>query len=183
VRKGKTIVLGLGNLLLGDEGVGVHAIRYLQAQKVELPPEVELVDGGTAGLDLLPILEGAEQVIIVDAVRAGGAPGSIYRLGPEALRARGQSKDKDQDQGDNHNCNPNPELEPSPAVPLSLHQLSLEEVLRAGEFLGMDILPKITIIGVEPKRIAPTIELSSELERALPRLIEAILEEIGPNQA
>ena len=133
---------------MGDEGVGVHVIRKLQ--ELELPPEVEPVDGGTAGIDLIPVLKGADRVIIVDAVRAGGEAGSIYRFGPEELE--------------------------KPLDHLSLHQLSLQEVLQAATLLG--IQPGITIIGVEPKRIALGLELSKELEEALPRVIEAVQAEL-----
>ncbi|MFQ6117317.1 MAG: hydrogenase maturation protease [Candidatus Bipolaricaulia bacterium] len=146
----KTIVLGLGNLLMGDEGVGVHVIRRLQ--ELELPPGVEPVDGGTAGIDLLPVFKEAARVIVVDAVRAGGEAGSIYRFGPK-------------------------ELEEASQEALSLHQLSLGEVLQAASLLGIE--PEVTIIGVEPKQIAPGMEISPELTEALPRVIEVILEELS----
>lgn len=144
----RTIILGLGNLLLGDEGVGVHVIRRLQ--EVELPEGVELVDGGTAGFELLPFLKEAERVIIVDAARGGGKPGSVYRLRPEELGSA------------------TPEL--------SLHQISLREVLQAAELLG--IKPEVVIIGVEPERIAPGIGLSPAVEAALPRAIDLVLKEL-----
>lgn len=134
---------------MGDEGVGVHVIRKLQ--ELELPSGVELVDGGTAGIDLLPVFKEAARVIVVDAVRAGGETGSIYRFGPE-------------------------EIEKTPLEHLSLHQLSLGEVLQAAELLGIE--PEVTIIGIEPKQIAPGLELSEELEKALPRVIEVVLQEL-----
>jgi len=145
---GKTIILGLGNLLLSDEGVGVHVIRGLQ--ELGLPGGVEVVDGGTAGFELLPFLKEAERVIVVDAARGGGKPGSVYRLKPGEL---------------------------SEATPgLSLHQLSLREVLQAAELLG--IKPEVVIIGVEPERIAPGMDLSPAVEAALPRAIDAVLKEL-----
>jgi len=135
---------------MGDEGVGVHVVRRLLARG--LPPGIEAVDGGTAGLDLLPILRDADRVIIVDAVRAGGEAGSIYRFGPEELER------------------------PRAHLSLSLHQLSLREVLQAAALLGIE--PEITIIGVEPKRLAPEMGLSEELEEALPRVIAAVQAEL-----
>lgn len=141
----KTVILGLGNLLMGDEGVGIHVIRRLE--EMELPPRVELVDGGTAGLDLLPILDQADRAIIVDAVRAGGEPGSIYRFGPEDIGRE-------------------------PLEALSLHQVSLQEVWQAARWLNIE--PETVVIGVEPKRIAPSLELSEQLRATLPRIIEAI---------
>ncbi len=147
--RGKTVILGLGNLLMGDEGVGIHVIQRLEG--MELPPGVEPVDGGTAGLDLLPILDQADRAIIVDAVRAGGEPGSIYRFGPEDM---GQQ----------------------PLEALSLHQLSLQEVWQAARWLNIE--PETVVIGVEPKRIAPGLELSEQLRATLPRIIEAIQVEL-----
>lgn len=72
----KTVILGLGNLLLGDEGVGVHAAMALMRE--ELPPHVTVLDVGTAVLDALPALETADKVIVIDCVKADEAPGSVY---------------------------------------------------------------------------------------------------------
>jgi len=141
----KTAVLGLGNLLLGDEGVGIHVLSRLRER--DLPEGVELVEGGTAGIDLLVVFKQAERVVIVDAVRAGGRPGSIYCLRPEDLEAES-------------------------AVALSLHQLSLRDVLHSASLLGIE--PEVVIIGVEPKRIAPGLELSDELQEALPEVVEVV---------
>lgn len=83
----KTLILGVGNILLGDEGVGVYVARKLQ--ELPLPPGVTVLDGGTAGFGLLPYLEGYERIIVVDAVLAGGRPGSICRLSLADLDAGG----------------------------------------------------------------------------------------------
>ena len=148
VEVGKTIVLGLGNLLLGDEGVRVHVVRRLQELKPDLPG-VEVIDGGTAGFELLPFFKEAERVIVVDAAR-GGPSGSVYRLRLEDLSNEGTS--------------------------ISLHQLSFREVLRAAELL--EIKPEVVIIGIEPERIAPGLELSPAVEAALPRAVALVLEEL-----
>jgi hydrogenase maturation protease len=145
----KTIVLGLGNLLMGDEGVGIHVVQRLQ--ELELPPGVEAVDGGTAAFDLILILRDADRVIIVDAVRAGGEAGSIYRF----------------TSGD---------IEEASHGALSLHQATFQEVLQAAELLGIE--PEITIIGIEPRRIAPGLELSPELQEALPQVVKAVWDEL-----
>ena len=73
-----TLVLGIGNLLLCDEGVGVHVARAL-AQR-ELPDGVSVVEAGTAFLDALPAIEKADRILLVDAMEGGGAPGSVYRV-------------------------------------------------------------------------------------------------------
>jgi hydrogenase maturation protease len=72
------LVMGIGNLLLGDEGIGVHAVRILQDTK--LPDHVEILDVGTAFLDATPALEKNEKIIVIDAMMADGEPGSIYRV-------------------------------------------------------------------------------------------------------
>ena len=77
----RILVLGVGNTLMGDDGVGVHAVRAL-ADGYEIPANVLVVDGGVAGLRLLGEIAAADYLIIVDAVRRGGVPGSIYRLRP-----------------------------------------------------------------------------------------------------
>ena len=148
--KAKTVVLGLGNLLLRDEGVGIHAIRGLRER--ELPPDVELVDGGTAALDLLAFLQRAERVIVLDAVRRGDEPGTVYRfrLEPKALQAG--------------------------SVPLSLHELSLPEALGVAQKMG--IHPEVIVLGVEPQTIEPGLELSPQVRAALPRLLDAVCEEL-----
>lgn len=143
-------ILGVGNLLLQDEGVGVHAIQALQ--KCSLPEGVELIDGGTAGVDLLPYVSEAKQIIVIDAVKGGTEPGAIYRLTPEVL---GQFKEQ----------------------ALSLHQVGFLEVLQMAERLGKR--PERTIIfGVEPQVIDWGIELTPPVQAVLPRLVELVLEEV-----
>ena len=73
--KRNIIILGIGNLLLKDEGVGIHLIQLLE--KESLPPGVELVDGGTSTLDILPLLKDADKIIVVDAMQARGEPGAF----------------------------------------------------------------------------------------------------------
>ncbi len=74
----ETLVLGMGNLLLGDEGVGVHAARTLR--EAEPPPGVEVMEVGTALLDALPAIAAAERIVVIDAMVGGGEPGSVYRV-------------------------------------------------------------------------------------------------------
>ncbi len=80
----KTLVLGLGNILMGDEGVGVHAVRALE--KHSLPAYVELLDGGTGGFTLLEPLESAERIILIDAAADGNPPGTVTRTEPRFSR-------------------------------------------------------------------------------------------------
>jgi hydrogenase maturation protease len=76
----KTLVLGLGNVIMGDEGVGVHVVRALEKQK--LPPHVECLDGGTGGFILLEPLQNADHIVLIDAAADGNPPGTVTRTMP-----------------------------------------------------------------------------------------------------
>lgn len=146
------LVLGVGNLLLGDEGVGIHAVRELE--KRALPPQVDVVDGGTAGLNLLDLMKGYERVIIVDAVDAGEEPGTILRFTPQEVASDAQ------------------------ALPLSLHQTEILKVLELATYLGRP-LPPIIIYGIQPQAMDWSTELSPALQARLSKLVDAILREIA----
>jgi hydrogenase maturation protease len=80
----KTLVLGLGNIIMGDEGVGVHVVRALE--KLQLPPGVECLDGGTGGFILLEPLQNADRIILIDAAADGNPPGTVTRAMPRFSR-------------------------------------------------------------------------------------------------
>jgi hydrogenase maturation protease len=145
----KTVVLGLGNALLKDEGIGVHVIHALQHNSIAA--EVEIIDGGTSP-DITDLIEEARKLIVVDAARGGGEPGTIYRLALDDITSQGE-------------------------LTLSTHDISLFYSLRLMESLGNS--PEETvIIGVEPKEIDLGLELSPELEQKVPSVIKVVLEEI-----
>ena len=146
----KTIILGIGNLILRDEGIGIHAIRRLEA--LELPSGVEVVDGGTDSVDLLPYFQDYERIIVVDALRAGGEPGSIYRVTPDEIM-------EDEKRS------------------LSLHEIGLLDVLLMAKHLGGH--GEVVIIGVEPKEISCSMDLTLEVEARLPHVMDAVLAEIN----
>lgn len=148
--RSSTLILGVGNILLGDEGVGVRTIEAMQ--KMNLPDDVEILDGGTASLDLLEILDNREKVIIVDAVQGGGEPGTLYRFTPDDIRA-------------------------NRPVTTSLHQVGLLETLTTLELSG-NIPRNITIYGIEPKSLDWSLELSPEIAAMIPRIIELVLDDI-----
>lgn len=147
----KTKVVGVGNLLLSDEGVGIHVVKQLMG--MALPPEVEVIDGGVSGLGLMGTLVGADRLIVIDAVRAGEAPGSIYRFGTEDLTKY-------------------PER-----YKMSVHEISIVEVLHLSMLLGRT--PKTTIIGVEPRSLEMGMDLSPEIHARVPRIIELVFEELN----
>ncbi|MBN1953542.1 MAG: hydrogenase maturation protease [Anaerolineae bacterium] len=145
-------VIGLGNPLRGDDGVGPWVIAELTRQG--LPPGVTAYDGGTAGLDLLRLLDSWEQVIIVDAGRVGQEPGQFVRFTPDQAR---WSETRDT---------------------LSLHNMGLSEVLALARALERP-LPAIVIFGMQPGDTDWGERFSPAVQAALPTLVRAIREEIG----
>lgn len=145
-----TLILGIGNLLLADEGVGVHAARALMAER--RPPGVEVLEVGTAILDALPSLKKARRLIILDAMRAQGAPGAVYRVPLDRCQ--------------------------SSSVVASLHGFDLARVLALA---GRSDLPDGVVFGVEPARLEWSMDLSPEVAGAVPFLLEAVRKELETN--
>jgi hydrogenase maturation protease len=146
----KIVILGVGNLLLSDEGVGVHIANELL--KMNLPPEVSVIEGGTDGFRLLNIITEADRLIIIDAVKGDAPPGSIYRF----------------DIG---------EVQNSPSgFKTSVHQIGILEVLDLSELIGKT--PHTTVIGIEPKSLEMGMELSPEIKTKIPKIIQLVLDEL-----
>jgi hydrogenase maturation protease len=148
----RVLVLGLGNLLMGDEGVGVHAVRELSKRR--LPDHVDVVDGGTGGLEILDLVEGYDRVVIIDAVDAGMEPGSILRFRPEDVTREVSD------------------------FPLSLHQEKILGVLDLAHYLGRDLVPMV-IYGVQPQAMCWSTELSPVVSARIDSLLGAVEEELS----
>jgi hydrogenase maturation protease len=152
----RKVVLGLGNLLNCDEGVGVYALQQLAARQASPPPEVEFVDGGTLGLNLLPLIEECSHLLLLDAVSAGQSPGAVVELRRD-------------------------EIPLYSGVKLSQHQLTFQEVLGLAQFRGK--LPEhLHLVGVQPDDLSIGLELSPAVTAALPQLLaraETVLREWG----
>jgi hydrogenase maturation protease len=144
-------VLGLGNVIMSDDGVGVHVIRRLLGDR-RLPATTRLIDGGTLGLELLSIASGAKLLIVVDAVDLGIAPGTIVRLDAEELF--------DLERG------------------ASAHQLGVSDLLSALRMLSAEP-DHVVLVGVQPARVSLGTELSDEVQAAIDRVAEAVVGEIG----
>ena len=147
----KTVILGIGNVLLSDEGIGVHVANELSG--MDLPPGVSVVEGGTDGFRLLNIITEADRLIVVDAVKGGAEPGSIYRFNVDDVR------------------------NVPPGFRTSVHQVGILEVIDLSGLIGKT--PKTTVIGVEPKSLDMSLELSPEIKEKIPRIIELVFEELG----
>lgn len=145
-----TLVLGLGNILLRDEGVGVRVVQA--AEQRTRPPGVELFDGATAGLDLLDVLAHREKVIVIDAIDGACAPGTVLRLRADDLVSDHRES-------------------------ISLHEIGFLETLTIARQLG--IAPKeVIIIGVQPHEVSCGLDLSPEMARRVPKIIELIWQEL-----
>ncbi|MFH1957817.1 MAG: HyaD/HybD family hydrogenase maturation endopeptidase [bacterium] len=147
------IVLGLGNILLKDEGIGVHIAQEMV--KKSLPENVKVIDAGTASLYAFSKLKNINKLIIVDAVRGGKKPGTVYRMDSRDL--------------------------PAPACPdsayLSLHHINVSNVLRITEKMG-NVPEETVIIGVEPKEIDWGMELTPDIKQKVPDIVNTVLEEL-----
>jgi hydrogenase maturation protease len=145
----RIVVIGVGNLLQKDEGVGIHAIQALE--KMHLPKDIKLVDGGTEP-DLIAFTGAGDKMIIIDCAKAGGKPGDIYRFKPEDLAA-------------------------GKGTLTSAHEMGVVENLNLMSLTGNK--PKdVVIIGMEPAEIDWGMELSATLKKRLPDLVKVVLGEI-----
>jgi len=144
------LILGVGNILLSDEGAGVHTIRALETQGC--PDGVELLDVGTGALDIIDIIANREKVIIIDAVRGGGEPGAVYRFTPNDMVIQ------------------------SP-TPLSVHQFDIPGMLNMAKLAGR-MPEQVIIIGIEPKRVEWGLDLSPEVAAVIPRVVELVMSEL-----
>jgi len=148
----RVVVIGLGNPLMGDDGLGLAVLDELRSGYA-LPEDVELVDGGTWGLNLLPVIEDAQELILIDAIDAGQPPGSLVRL-------------------EHH------QLPRYLATKISPHQVDLRDVLGLAELRGT--LPADTVaLGLQPESVELRNSLSDMLRCRVSELAGAVVEELA----
>lgn len=147
-----TVIIGIGNILLQDDGVGVHVIKQLENEK--LPSTIELVDGGTSTLDTLGFFLDYEKVIVIDCLRAGLKPGTIYKIKPEDIKNYKKEN-------------------------LSIHDVQILDVARMANM--MNKYPEVVIFGVEPEKIAVDLEMTQTIVSKIPEIISNIKKELGIN--
>ncbi len=146
----KTLILGVGNYLLSDDGLSVHVLERL-VQTERLPEDIEVVDGGTCGLDLMQFLEGVSNLIIVDAVNAGKEPGTIIRLSGDQVPAY-------------------------LALKISPHDIGLPDLLATAKL--RDLYPEtVVVLGIQPESLAVSVDLSPSVASKVDTLVDMILEE------
>lgn len=147
----RVVILGVGNILLTDEGVGVYAVNELTA-RYELPEEVEVIDGGTSGMDCLDQVSEADHLIIADCMRAKHEPGTISRLSGDQIPAFFKTR-------------------------ISPHQVGISDMLAALNFHGL--MPRnIVLFGIEPRSFATAMELSPDIAAKVPEVVEQIVAEL-----
>jgi hydrogenase maturation protease len=143
-----TVVIGLGNPIMGDDGLGLAALERLR-DGWDTPAGVELVDGGTWGMNLLPLIEEAARVLLIDAIDIGATPGTEVVL-------------------------PRDRLPRYLATKISPHQVDLRDVLALAELRGT--LPQhTTAVGLQPARVEMTTELSDVVRQRLDPLVTRVV--------
>ncbi len=143
--------MGVGSILMMDEGIGIRAVEELK-RRYRFPDNVELLDGGTSGIELLSYISGRDYLIIVDAIKSGNKPGTVLRVEGEDVPARFSSR-------------------------ISPHQIGISDLLAVAALT--DELPKrLVLFGIEPKEIVLGIGLSQEVRGGLDHLLEVIVEDL-----
>ncbi|MFH1729980.1 MAG: HyaD/HybD family hydrogenase maturation endopeptidase [Pseudomonadota bacterium] len=147
--KNKNILLcGVGNILMTDEGIGVHLINEIEKQNI-VPENVEIMDGGTLGFALIPYFCNREKLIIVDAVKVKGEEGELYRFCPDNIKE-------------------------SKATPISFHDLGILDVIRTMKMQDANVPKEIVIFGINVRNM----DLGTELTETIKNKIEVYIKEI-----
>ncbi len=145
----EVVVIGLGNILMEDEGIGVHAANYLE-QNYSFKPEIEIVDGGTSGLDLLPFFGSDKSILLIDAVNFDMKPGTVGVLEDDAILAQ---------------------LDPK----ISLHHLGLSDLISISELTGRKA-KKMTLLGIQPESMENLdLEMTDTIKGVFDKVIENAL--------
>jgi hydrogenase maturation protease len=137
--------MGIGNFLMSDEGVGIHAVRRLKHE--EFPDNVQVLDGGTGGIALMEYFESYKTLVIIDAANDGNPPGSVHVLRPRFVQ----------------------DFPPS----LSAHEFGLRDMMTSAALMG--IYPDVYLITVTVENLKPmNVKLSQSVEAALEKVVKAV---------
>ena len=145
-----TVILGIGNILLKDDGIGIHVVKKLEDEG--LPSTIEVVDGGTSTLDTLSYFLEYEKIIVIDSLKAGYEPGTIYKIKPEDIKNYKREN-------------------------LSIHDVQILDVVKIAEMYNKH--PDVTIFGIEPKEIIFDTEMTDCMKRKVPEIINLIKRELN----
>ena len=144
-------VLGVGNVILRDEGFGVRVVEYLNA-RYEFPEKIQLVDGGTLGIELTQYLTGTKKLLVIDSINGGAKPGTRFRFEDDEIMAHFQDK-------------------------LSAHEVGIQDVLALLAVTGKKI-PHVVVIGAQPYDLGAGVDLSPEMRALIPEVAENALREL-----
>lgn len=142
-------IIGIGNILRKDDGIGVHVVNELE--KEGLTSTIQLVDGGTSTLDMLGYFLDYERIIVVDCLKAGYEPGTIYKIKAEDIKNYKKES-------------------------LSIHDVQILDVVKMANM--MDRFPSVVIFGIEPKEIEFDLEMSEVMKSKIPEVIKLIKKEL-----
>lgn len=145
-------LLGIGNILLSDEGYGVRIIQELR-RRYRFPANVQLIDGGTLGLELLPYISKEERLLIIDAVNGAGEPGTFFRFVGDEVKAYFSQK-------------------------VSLHEMGVNDILWALEVTGQPI-EEVVVIGVKPESIKLGLSLTAIISDTIDSTVAAVIAELN----
>ena len=144
-------VLGIGNVVLQDEGFGVRAAEYLD-NKYRFPHNVQIIDGGTLGMELLRFVTGTRKLLVIDSINGGAEPGTMFRFANDAVMEHFQAK-------------------------LSVHEVGIQDVLALLQVTGKSI-PDVVVLGAQPYAIEAGVELTADMMALLPETEQMVLTEL-----
>lgn len=149
--KNEVTILGIGNVILRDEGFGVRVAEYLD-KHYEFPDTVQIVDGGTLGIELTQYVTGTEKLLVIDSINGGAEPGTTFRFHNDDVMEHFQDK-------------------------LSAHEVGIQDVLGLLTVTGHKI-PDVVVIGAQPYDVEAGVELSDGMMELLPQMVEQALAEL-----
>ena len=149
--KNEVTILGIGNVILRDEGFGVRVAEYLD-KHYEFPESVQIVDGGTLGIELTQYVTGTEKLLVIDSINGGAEPGTTFRFHNDDVMEHFQDK-------------------------LSAHEVGIQDVLGLLMVTGHKI-PDVVVIGAQPYDVEAGVELSDGMMELLPQMVEQALAEL-----
>lgn len=144
-------VLGIGNIVLLDEGFGVRAAEALDAA-YEMPDNVQILDGGTLGMELMRFIPGTQKLLIIDSINGGAEPGTIFRFTDREVMEHFNDK-------------------------LSAHEVGIQDVLAFLKVTGHEI-PQVVVIGAQPYNLGAGVDLSPEMQQLLPQVVKLAVKEL-----
>ena len=142
-------ILGIGNIILSDEGFGVRVVEYLQ-KNFDFPDNVALIDGGTLGIELTQFITGTKKLLIIDSIDGDKEPGTIFHLFGEEIKKHFSEK-------------------------ISAHEIGIQDVLTMLELTGKTI-PEVVVIGAQPFSLEAGVELTPQMQKLMPVIAEKALE-------